>query len=369
MELLDILGVLIAFATVMLLLSLSVTAAVQALQAVLGLRTRNLRVGLAQVLNGVLNMPIDQARQRVDRVFACLRNDGARKRDAAASPAVTWIPPEELPRWLSQADVPTQGREAEIVGQLQAIGPYLSKRFTHQIRAVTVLVGFLVAGWFQVSAPSLLADLAGDRTLRERIAGDAMAVAGEAREILSRLPHPEDVADRALAELEARHPELEERIEEAAGLGHGIDALVDELRTVLGDSEGTAGVLAEYEALLVREHEAALDRALDDLGTTTARLSSFELEPWPEGWSFYRDPAHLFGVLLTGILLSFGAPFWFELLGSLARLRDVLDPSNRKRDDGAASADRSTAAVQSLRGWTTRVVQAREATASSTDPA
>ena len=41
---------------------------------------------------------------------------------------------------------------------------------------------------------------------------------------------------------------------------------------------------------------------------------------WIEG---FRN-VNLFGVLMTALLLSLGAPFWYSLLGRLLQLRSVL---------------------------------------------
>ena len=41
---------------------------------------------------------------------------------------------------------------------------------------------------------------------------------------------------------------------------------------------------------------------------------------WPMGFNW----SQLFGVLLSGALLSLGAPFWFSCLKSLTNLRPIL---------------------------------------------
>ena len=41
---------------------------------------------------------------------------------------------------------------------------------------------------------------------------------------------------------------------------------------------------------------------------------------WRQGW----DQSSVFGVLLSAMLLSFGAPFWFNVLGDLLKLRPAL---------------------------------------------
>ena len=64
----------------------------------------------------------------------------------------------------------------------------------------------------------------------------------------------------------------------------------------------------------------------------TSRLAKFDVKPWKHGWAFYQNSSNLFGILITAILLSFGAPFWFEWLGRLLKLRDVLSPGDKVKE-------------------------------------
>lgn len=57
-----------------------------------------------------------------------------------------------------------------------------------------------------------------------------------------------------------------------------------------------------------------------------SELGRLEVRPWPHGPSFYADPANCVGVLMTTVLLTLGAPFWFNMLKYAANLRDMLKP-------------------------------------------
>ena len=43
-------------------------------------------------------------------------------------------------------------------------------------------------------------------------------------------------------------------------------------------------------------------------------------DAWVKGWK----ESNLVGILVTGLLLSLGAPFWYNSLGRLLQLRSVL---------------------------------------------
>jgi hypothetical protein len=60
---------------------------------------------------------------------------------------------------------------------------------------------------------------------------------------------------------------------------------------------------------------------------------------WPEGWKGYL--AKLFGLLVSAFALALGAPFWFDLLSKIARLRSSgppAPPSEQREADRPAPA-------------------------------
>ena len=67
-----------------------------------------------------------------------------------------------------------------------------------------------------------------------------------------------------------------------------------------------------------------------------------ETLPEPGGLDFLRHAAFwskLFGVLLTTFALTFGAPFWFDLLNQLVNLRTSLKPKATESDETTVAPD------------------------------
>jgi hypothetical protein len=69
---------------------------------------------------------------------------------------------------------------------------------------------------------------------------------------------------------------------------------------------------------------------------------------WPDFWNNWwnawaQSNVSVFGVLLSAMLLSFGAPFWFNVLGDLLKLRPALaskdDQQRQERETSQAPAD------------------------------
>jgi hypothetical protein len=75
----------------------------------------------------------------------------------------------------------------------------------------------------------------------------------------------------------------------------------------------------------VRDVNAAVGAA----STAMDSLDAVGIGFWKEGPAFYFtggsvNMQNVFGVLMTALLLSFGAPFWFEQLKNVASLRSQL---------------------------------------------
>lgn len=257
--LMDVLGIVIGFAAVMLFLSLIVTAGTQVIQQLRQLRYKNLMAGLTDVLGDaaikVARKPEDLAREVMQD--AGLKAPTSRIHKIANSLAGgnrTWILPDELEEQLeSVLKTVNDADRAELIAKAKTrfvrIEPDLSKRFAGMMRLRTIPLAFAVAILFQCNSFALLKQLSDDTALRAAYT-DA---AGQMNTGAIHNPH-------------------------------------------------------EY-------------------------LEMFELELWPDGmWFFYGDGAafNIFGTILTALALTFGAPFWFHVLGTAVGLRDVLKPAKKE---------------------------------------
>jgi len=102
------------------------------------------------------------------------------------------------------------------------------------------------------------------------------------------------------------------------------------------------------------DQKAKLEKLENDTRDNVAQLrvlATDQLITWPtwpdvwkhwwEGWS--GSNISVFGVLLSAMLLSFGAPFWFNVLGGLLKLRPLLaakdDQQRQDRESSQTPAD------------------------------
>lgn len=310
--LLDVIGTLVAFISVILLLSILVTATVQLIQAVLRLRARNLMKGLAQLIMKAKDIAAPSG-------IGWLRGDAATaKRDAAAllndanialvnkvknpqnwlhywvlGPKVSWVEPDEIIQPAQKIDGIDKTKAEQIGKDLERASEKLRDRFQLTIRAITFAVGLLIAFGFQVSTPELFSDLSEQPAIQKKIAADA-----------------------------------------------------DELFAKLG---------SQFQADSSQENQAS--KSVDELGKEVASivddLSQYRLEVWGDKDFYFNPPSddgsrglnlpNLLGVFLTAILLSLGAPFWYEQLRNALRFRDLLSgTAGMGESQGAANRQDGT---------------------------
>lgn len=293
---LDVLGTIVAFISVIALLSVVVTTLVQAAQAMLRLRARNLQMGIAGLIMKVRKQEpawgLDWLRGdalQAKRDAAILLNQPATSplkqvRDPTSfwhyyvgGPRVSWVEPEQLEEALETTTALKPAEGPALVAEFSKAAEHLKKRFQLICRLYTVALGVLVAIIFQASTPEMFSTLSEQSVARQELVARASAMVANAE---------------------------------------------DELRAG-GDQEAT------------------IEGLLDKLDAQRENLAGVQFELWPDR-SYYRDEngwqwLRMLGVLMTAALLSLGAPFWFEMLRNTINFRDVLagkgGTSNKPEND------------------------------------
>lgn len=288
--LMDVIGVVIGFSVIMLLLSLIVTSLSQATQALLRLRGRNLRYGLATALtsdkSGVDKASLQDAADLMNRC-----DDAALRRQADTQsfmsrligPAVSWIENDTLRSVLlekaqvmagdslDQIDSMDIDKTTEkIIRRFNGLEKSLTNRFEKIMRGVSLVCALVVAAVFQISTPLLIKQLSTDPLLR--------------------------------TELVAATPIVFEQVGEKVQTQQNRKPQMTDIAVIEGAQE-------------------RIDQ-----------LSLINITPMRYGTSFYIDDprasANIIGVLVTAILLTLGAPFWYKVLGTAVNWRDLYAPKN-----------------------------------------
>lgn len=371
----DVLGIAIAFITIILLLSILVTSLTQLMQAVFRLRARNLMKGLSAVIVNAQTTPGKsptreerkaakiQATEILNAPNIALVNHVANQSSMMGwllGPKTSWVEADDLPEAIAWVDgknnpKPASGLEQNvqdsedvepkyrqmteaqrITRDFKRIDRLMSKRYQLIMRWWTFLCAFLIAFLFQVSTPALLGELSQDAARRDRIVAGLDHIVAHTEEALTRTDY-EDAAVEALQVLQMRHPQLQDLIEQASGVGVTREYIVKELDLVLEGVPERVALVAEYRDLLDRLAAEQLEEAKAQATYTVRRLGQYDIRVWPQGWTFYKDDTGyrgnaILGVLITTILLSFGAPFWYHQLRNLVALRDALKPQSAEAE-------------------------------------
>jgi hypothetical protein len=187
----------------------------------------------------------------------------------------------------------------------------VSDRFTGSARAITVVCSMLVAFALQLDTAALVNRLSVDDALRRTVVEKAIE--------LSQNPPP------AVAS-QAGQPAGAEGANQTVG------------QAVAGPAAEGPGTRQPAEPVVKLTEEDRRNLA----ALTQAGL--IDLPPnwqaWVARWSDTERPISIPGILLTGMLLSLGAPFWYNALKNLTRLRSAL----AEKDDSQRQERQSTQA-------------------------
>src|SRR5688572_15979848 len=256
----SLLGVILAFVTVMLLLSLVVMALVQLSQSVLRLRSRNLLVGVSWLLDwpGAQNANTKPSPLRKEpklRLAAEILNEAtdihrqlAPGRDPNAvvnvirGPKTAWVDPDNLAEAIVRkmavtGDTPTAAAPAFVKERFEKIEPAMSDRFASIAQQWTIAWAIVVAIAFQVSTPTLFHSLSVSDARREAIIAMVPDVVRQAEGAIPEAM-ADDFVDRALDRLERDYPEHADLFAQVSGSTDSREEMLSELRVVLSGVPG-----------------------------------------------------------------------------------------------------------------------------------
>jgi hypothetical protein len=407
----NIVGTLLAFVTIMLMLSLIVTSLVQFTQATLRLRGRNLLVGIGALIEK--HVPKEQL-ANINKsalrwnAHAAVAAHVLNEADAPAKwlkepnswsrvllgPPISWVDSDDLARALVKTAAqnanaapgaapfavqaaastlsnaaaaanktpaaagaiaaPVAGAvgtgavapEAAIAQAFQNMEPAISKRFQFIMRIWTVAFSFLIAFTFQLSTPELLKQLPSADAKRQAILAAVPSLTSQTTKIFAL--SKDDFLEEALKQLGDKYPDYRTQFEQVAGReGESRQEMLDALHDVLGKRSNREQVLSDYGAIIDSLNQTSASSALANSSKLIDQLNTFGISPkfnnfdffWTRApgpktdkgkdtWVYTRHWSSIFGVFITGILLSLGAPFWFQQLKNLSSLRDSMDPKS-----------------------------------------
>lgn len=368
----SVIGTLLAFVAIMLLLSLLVTSLVQFTQASLRLRGRNLLFGVGALIE--LHAPMARPPKKpsalranphralaarvlnsTDASLKFLPDPNATAR-VLMGPSVSWVKPEDLARAIMntvpsavapmtpavagatavQQTVSHSASESDLQKTFENMEPALAKRFQFIMRICTVVWSVVVAFAFQVSTPDLLKTLPSADAKRQAILATLPTLTSDATRRMAFSSG--NILEAAIARLTEKFPQCRDLFDEVSGESDSKQTMMEEMRAVLKSCPDRDAVLSEYSSIIdtlsqgvAESAYASASNRIDALNSfgITMKLSNFKFYVGAAGKPWYRAIHwnNILGVLITTVLLSLGAPFWFEQLKNLSGLRDAMNPS------------------------------------------
>lgn len=329
----------IAFAAVMLGVSVLVTALTQVVNGIWGMRGRSLLWGLETLLQYVDPEFKEHARKIVEKILhhpllshTAGRRANAIRREEFISLLDDVVSEENFKGSIAAVDAqrqilletsssfrfktPDKYRQ-ELELWFDRVMDRVSERFALRSRWVSVSVAALLALAFHLDSIALLEKFSTDVELRTSLVQSTEVLLNHADEAMAL---SSSAYTETIIRLKANNPTAQE-------LGVPPElftaaAARDWIRAQVGDSLQAAPLIQAYNNILdtiLREKIGHWVEVADSI-RSDFNSARFQLIPKPYPGLQYQ-PREILGIILSSILLSLGAPFWYNLLKTLSNLR------------------------------------------------
>ncbi len=193
----------------------------------------------------------------------------------------------------------------------------VSERFALRCRWASVSLAVVLAFACHLDSIALLEKLSTDTELRASLVQSTDTMVNRASEVFAA---SSDAYAEAVIRLKASNADAQVLAPPPSFFS--IDAAEDWIRTQIGDSARAQTLIDEYDAILqkvLKEKTGRLASVADsvraDFKKTRFIIIPSPYPQWPFGWRAIA------GMIVSSLLLSLGAPFWYNVLKNLASLR------------------------------------------------
>ncbi len=308
---LDAVDTVLAFCMIMLLLSLLVTVLVQMVISIFGLRGKNLVFGVQQLV-GMVAPDLDES----DAASLATKVLNHPALGAGGKRASVELHPKEVLMVLDDLR-----KTEKLAPNVKAA---IDSLFESDASEDSKLVGSLDI--LQKLRNALPEQAAAAQKL-------AKTVLAEQKEIVVRLDNWFDSAMNHASErlkLHARWITAGAALVFATGLEINAVSILEQLSNdpqvraqVLAQTDATLALYDQAQAAAASPEAAQAKEAVDSLRATLAKSGLAVFGLLDEGWECYTGRAFA-GSLLTALLLSLGAPFWYGVIGKIVGFRSAL---------------------------------------------
>lgn len=289
--LMDILGIVIGFCSIMLIFSLLVTAMVHGTQAALNMRVRNMRNVISSFMDQFPDIDTQAVLEKIDKripnnINPLVVPTGGKL--FTRNIKLSFISKKELmcitDELLEDANDARNNLHKEIERSFDYLEEVMAQRFKQWMHQLAIAIAFAIAFVFQLNTFDLISNLNKDTALRYQA-----------------VSYGTQIQDTELSELEGNA-----KIEDVSGQLVSLQFSMFEhgWPYYLGTTEKAE---AEVES---KTEESPVAKPLEE-----TKENQFSIGEVLQNW---------FGVICSAIFISLGAPFWFNSLKNVLDLRDKL---------------------------------------------
>jgi hypothetical protein len=206
--------------------------------------------------------------------------------------------------------------------------------YKRKIQFVLFLIGLLLAWFFNADTFSIVDKLSNDKAAREQMVTLAAAYMENNKEIRN----PDAVYDARISATEIRN--AKSKVDSLLLIKKQLEADIAKANTILG-----AGAWLP-DVVMVKTIKGTGERIFTPEVDEVLLLKTKEVASVPDGKIAISDQEkigyffglfcyHFLGFFVTAIAISLGAPFWFDLLNKLMRLRSSAKQPTRSNHSTA----------------------------------
>ena len=197
--------------------------------------------------------------------------------------------------------------------------------YKRKIQIVLFVLGFCMAWFFNADTFSIISKLSTDKDARDQLVTMANAY----------VQNNKTVADTAVIKDMAQLKNYTQKLDSLLQVKKQLDEDIKNANTILGFGSWPAdSVLVSFDAKTQKKIYTPLIDAealsKEDQTMSDGKLYFSQKDKW--NYFFALLGIHFFGFIVTAFAISLGAPFWFDLLNKLMKLRT----STRQETNGTA---------------------------------
>lgn len=206
------------------------------------------------------------------------------------------------------------------------IADRMSERFTFHSRLISVAAALVIATSFQLDSIDLMQKIYTDRELRTSLVATTEKVLTQGKQILGQ----QSTFDMAMDSLQVKNPAFNLAVAPLFSNRPSAKAWIFQQIASSADAQNLVDQYVKIHDAII---QAEIQRLQQEALSIVDQLDQFGLKIISANYSWNLrlwGIRKYFGIIISIVLLSLGAPFWFNILKNLVNLRSKIMRSEEK---------------------------------------